>query len=87
MQREAFNTDRPALTLPEWAALPLHRLLASAGIDAAGALTRVGGLAAKPPGVVVACGEGARRVTEQQNPGGRRDAAADFLHGSALRPD
>jgi methionyl-tRNA formyltransferase len=44
-------------------------------------------LAADPTGIVVACGEGALRLTELQKPGGRRVAAADFLHGSALRPE
>jgi methionyl-tRNA formyltransferase len=44
-------------------------------------------LAADATGIVVACGEGALRLTELQKPGGRRVTAADFLHGSALRPD
>ena len=44
-------------------------------------------LAADAGGIVVACGEGALRLTELQKPGGRRVTAADFLHGSALRPD
>ena len=44
-------------------------------------------LAADAAGIVVACGEGALRLTELQKPGGRRVAAADFLRGSALRPD
>ncbi len=44
-------------------------------------------LAADAAGIVVACSEGALRLTELQKPGGRRLASADFLHGSALRPD
>ena len=44
-------------------------------------------LAADSAGIVVACGDGALRLTELQKPGGRRVTAADFLHGSALRPD
>jgi methionyl-tRNA formyltransferase len=44
-------------------------------------------LAADAAGIVVACGEGALRLTELQKPGGRRVTAADFLHGCALRPD
>ena len=44
-------------------------------------------LAADSSGIVVACGEGALRLTELQKPGGRRVSAADFLNGSALRPD
>ncbi len=44
-------------------------------------------LAAAGDGIVVACGEGALRLTELQKPGGRRLASADFLHGTPLRPD
>ncbi|MDP2811869.1 MAG: methionyl-tRNA formyltransferase [Rhodocyclaceae bacterium] len=35
-------------------------------------------------GIVVACGEGALRITELQKPGGRRMPAADFLKGCAV---
>jgi methionyl-tRNA formyltransferase len=44
-------------------------------------------LTADTTGIVVACGEGALRLTELQKPGGRRVTAADFLHGSTLQPD
>lgn len=44
-------------------------------------------LAADAAGIVVACGEGALRLTELQKPGGRRVASADFLHGNPLQPD
>ena len=44
-------------------------------------------LAADAAGIVVACGEGALRLTELQKPGGRRVTSADFLHGNPLRPD
>jgi methionyl-tRNA formyltransferase len=44
-------------------------------------------LAADAAGIVVACGEGALRITELQKPGGRRVTSADFLHGNPLRPD
>ncbi|MDP2810499.1 MAG: methionyl-tRNA formyltransferase [Rhodocyclaceae bacterium] len=44
-------------------------------------------LAADGTGIVVACGEGALRLTELQKPGGRRVTSADFLHGNPLRPD
>ncbi len=44
-------------------------------------------LAADGSGIVVACGQGALRLTELQKPGGRRLGSADFLHGSSLRPD
>jgi methionyl-tRNA formyltransferase len=44
-------------------------------------------LVADAAGIVVACGEGALRITELQKPGGRRVTSADFLHGNPLRPD
>ena len=52
-------------------------------------------LAADATGIVVACGEGALRLTELQKPGGRRVTGAvpgdadmrNFLHGSLRRPD
>jgi methionyl-tRNA formyltransferase len=44
-------------------------------------------LAVDAKGIVVACGQGALRLTELQKPGGRRVSAADFLNGSSLRPD
>ncbi|MFA4968148.1 MAG: methionyl-tRNA formyltransferase [Sulfuritalea sp.] len=44
-------------------------------------------LAADASGIVVACGEGALRLTELQKSGGRRLTSADFLHGNPMRPD
>ncbi len=52
-------------------------------------------LAADATGIVVACGEGALRLTELQKPGGRRVASSgagdtamhDFLRGSSQKPD
>ncbi len=44
-------------------------------------------LAADAAGIVVACGEAALCLTELQKPGGRRVTSADFMNGSALRPD
>ena len=41
-------------------------------------------LSANPGGLVVACGEGAVRVTELQRAGGKRLAAAEFLRGFPL---
>ncbi|WP_126447127.1 methionyl-tRNA formyltransferase [Sulfuricystis multivorans] len=41
-------------------------------------------IAVGPSGIVVACGEGALRLTELQKPGGRRLPAADFLRGFPL---
>ncbi len=43
-------------------------------------------LAAGAEGIVVACGEGALRLTELQKAGGKRLPAADFLRGFALKP-
>jgi methionyl-tRNA formyltransferase len=41
-------------------------------------------LAADAQGIVVACGEGALRLTELQKPGGKRLAAGEFLKGFSL---
>jgi len=41
-------------------------------------------LAADAQGIVVACGEGALRLTALQKPGGKRLAAAEFLKGFSL---
>ena len=43
-------------------------------------------LAAGKDGIVVACGEGALRLTELQKPGGKRLPVADFLHGFQVAP-
>lgn len=43
-------------------------------------------LAAGPEGIDVACGAGSLRITELQAPGGRRQAAAEFLNGRAIAP-
>jgi len=54
-------------------------------VDAGGRPGQV--LGADAAGIVVACGEGALRLTELQKPGGRRLSAAEFLRGTALKPD
>ena len=43
-------------------------------------------LAVDDAGITVACGEGAVRLTELQRAGGKRQPAAEFLHGKALAP-
>lgn len=43
-------------------------------------------LATGSEGIVVACGEGALRLTELQKAGGKRLPAADFLRGFTLKP-
>ena len=53
-------------------------------LDAQGAPGRV--LQASGAGIVVACGEGALRITELQRAGARRLTAAEFLRGQALEP-
>ena len=53
-------------------------------VDARGAPGSV--LEASPAGILVACGDGALRVTELQRAGGKRLAAADFLHGQRIDP-
>ncbi len=43
-------------------------------------------LAVDPAGVLVACGDGALRLTQLQRAGGKRLAVADFLRGFGLAP-
>jgi len=43
-------------------------------------------LSADKQGILIACGEGALRVTQLQREGGRRLSAVEFLAGHALRP-
>ncbi|HEX5094017.1 MAG TPA: methionyl-tRNA formyltransferase [Burkholderiales bacterium] len=50
--------------------------------DASGEVGQV--LAADDRGILVACGEGALRITELQRAGGRRLVAAEFLRGFAV---
>ncbi|MBI5751189.1 MAG: methionyl-tRNA formyltransferase [Hydrogenophilales bacterium] len=52
--------------------------------DAAGEPGEV--LAADKAGIVVACGQGALRITELQRAGGKRLAAAQFLAGCEIKP-
>jgi methionyl-tRNA formyltransferase len=42
-------------------------------------------VAVSPDGVVVACGEGALRLTQLQKPGGKRLPVREFLAGTALQ--
>jgi methionyl-tRNA formyltransferase len=64
-------------TLKVWAAEPLAALDGGA---APGTIVEV-----SPDGVVVACGEGALRLTQLQKPGGKRLPAREFLAGAALQ--
>ncbi|KAH0445211.1 methionyl-tRNA formyltransferase [Paraburkholderia fungorum] len=58
-----------------WAAVPAE----AQGSSAPGVIVDV-----SPEGVVVACGEGALRLTQLQKPGGKRLPVREFLAGAAL---
>ncbi|MFM0414336.1 methionyl-tRNA formyltransferase [Paraburkholderia aromaticivorans] len=58
-----------------WAAVPVD----AKANGAPGTITDI-----SPEGVVVACGEGALRLTQLQKPGGRRLPVREFLAGSTL---
>ncbi|WP_341313686.1 methionyl-tRNA formyltransferase [Paraburkholderia sp. IMGN_8] len=58
-----------------WAAAPVE----TQGNSAPGTITDV-----SPEGVVVACGEGALRLTQLQKPGGKRLPVREFLAGATL---
>lgn len=77
----AFNPFPGATGHIEGQTLKLWRCEFAAGEGAPGTV-----LAAGADGIVVACGEGALRLTELQKSGGKRLPAADFLHGFALKP-
>ncbi|WP_109476643.1 methionyl-tRNA formyltransferase [Paraburkholderia sp. C35] len=61
-----------------WSAMPID----SSNKAQPGTITDV-----SPEGVVVACGEGALRITQLQKPGGKRLPVRDFLAGSTLAAD
>ena len=61
----------------------LLKILRAEPVEASGPLGEI--LSAESAGVVVACGEGALRITELQREGGKRLAAAQFLAGFVLR--
>ena len=93
METPAYDsrTDRRP-GLPSGAAWTRREWLARAGagfgmVGLSSVLAEQGLLAADAGGIVVACGEGALRLTELQKPGGRRVTSADFLHGNPLHPD
>jgi methionyl-tRNA formyltransferase len=62
-------------SLKIWSAVPVE----AAGKAEPGTIVDV-----SPEGVVVACGEGALRLTQLQKPGGKRLPVREFLAGSAL---
>jgi methionyl-tRNA formyltransferase len=77
----AFDPFPGAAATLEGTTIKLWHGLAESGSGIPGTV-----LSAEGSGIVVACGEGALRVTELQKPGSRRLAAADFLRGFPLTP-
>ena len=76
----AFNPFPGATAQIDGQTIKVWRAEPAAGKGEAGTVLAAGG-----DGIVVACGEGALRLTELQKAGGKRLAAADFLRGFALR--
>jgi methionyl-tRNA formyltransferase len=80
----AIRALRPApgaSTTLHGAALKLWRASVADARGAPGSVLEV-----SPAGILVACGDGALRVTELQRAGGKRLAAADFLRGQRIDP-
>ncbi|WP_028454736.1 methionyl-tRNA formyltransferase [Chitinilyticum litopenaei] len=75
----AFNPFPSAQTTLEGAALKLWRASPEAASGAPGEI-----LATERSGILIACGDGALRVTELQKAGGKRLDAAAFLAGNSL---
>lgn len=64
-----------------WAAEPVATAEPGAAAAQPGTIVDV-----SPQGVVIACGEGALRLTQLQKPGGKRLPVREFLAGAALAP-
>jgi methionyl-tRNA formyltransferase len=77
----AFDPFPGSLARLRGETLKLWKATMVAAGGAAGTVLDVGA-----EGIVVACGEGALRLTELQKPGGCRLGAADFLRGFAVTP-
>jgi len=75
----AFNPFPGALMTVDGTPIKLWRARVEPASGEPGRILAVG-----DDGVVIACEEGALRVTELQKPGGKRLPAADFLHGHPL---
>ncbi|MDD5249086.1 MAG: methionyl-tRNA formyltransferase [Rhodocyclaceae bacterium] len=78
-QVRAFNPFPGAVATLRQTPVKLWAAQAAAGTGAPGTV-----LASGAGGILVACGEGALRLTELQKPGSKRLAAGDFLHGFAV---
>ncbi len=72
----AFDPFPGAVATLDGASIKLWRATAEAGSGVPGTV-----LAADGAGIVIACGEGALRVTALQKPGGKRLGAAELLRG------
>ena len=77
----AFNPFPGASAQMDGQALKVWKAEPATGTGAPGTV-----LAVAADGIVVACGEGALRLTELQKSGGKRLPAADFLRGFSLKP-
>ena len=77
----AFNPFPGATAQIDGQSIKVWRAEPYAGKGDSGTVLAVGA-----DGIVVACGEGALRLTELQKAGGKRLPAADFLRGFALSP-
>ena len=75
----AFNPFPGALATLHGTVIKLWTARAEAAQGAPGMVLEAGSA-----GIVVACGEGALRLTELQKPGGKRLSAREFLHGFAV---
>jgi methionyl-tRNA formyltransferase len=75
----AFDPFPGAAAILDGTTIKLWHALPESGTGVPGTVLAVDGR-----GIVVACGEGALRVTELQKPGGKRLSAADFLRGASV---
>jgi methionyl-tRNA formyltransferase len=75
----AFDPFPGATAILDGTTIKLWHAVLESGTGAPGTVLAVDGR-----GIVVACGEGALRVTELQKPGGKRLPAADFLCGASV---
>jgi methionyl-tRNA formyltransferase len=75
----AFNPFPGALTSHQNAAVKVWQAMVVEGAGAPGTVLKI-----TPDGIDVACGEGALRLLELQNPGGKRLSADDFARRSTI---
>jgi len=75
----AFDPFPGATAILDGTTIKIWRAVTDAAAGAPGTVLAVDGT-----GIVVACGEGALRLTELQKPGGKRLAVGDFLRGTPI---